>query len=658
MQSDRIRTSSVRAVAATLLGHLPDILFGLLVILNVVRTLHHAMWRDEFQAFQIATHSANFSELLQRVRFEGHPGLWHVLLWVMSRFSTDPILMQLLHIGIAVGAWLLVYRCSPFSTIEKFLLILSYFLFWEYFVISRNYALVALFGFGFVALRSSRSPSEFVPWILPGLLANTFGYGTIWSMALAAVFVIEQNRLTTRFIGGMCIYLICLSIAVATMMPPGFFQTFHQTSNPIDAARIHELSTIPIGAFFPIRPDWLFDSVAFFIGAGSAQPPQFWEPIPVSQLDQLLDWFFGNNAEHPLRLSAMLALPIAICWMLVRPTAVAGGGRLQRTDKMLRRQWSQAWYALIGFMLVYIGILLFNILIFSEAGSARHHGILFLALVGCVWSARTYAPPFSRPHVIWYAILILSAISGIATLSSELRPFSNGRNVAAWLKSNNLTDQFIVGNAVGLTIPSYLGRPIYLLECEGEGMFFDSLNPCGGIRSLSDLIDRVNRAIDKSAGREVVLILTEEDEASREFITAAPETISSRDLTLMQVFGGSVSEEDYHIFRVPTDRQLVLSTAAQIQVVEATYGMNCKDYNVKPPNQNKVALGNATAAVTRACEKKSRECKFKIEVGELGDPAYGCDKGFSVGWRCGNVEEIHEGRAAAPAQGSVLLSCP
>jgi hypothetical protein len=310
-------------------------------------------------------------------------------------------------------------------------------------------------------------------------------------------------------------------------------------------------------------------------------------------------------------------------------------------------------------MIVYINILLFAMLFFPW-GAARHNGILFLALVGYVWSSRSYAPSFARQHVIWYAILILSAISGIATLSSELRPFSNGRNVAAWLKSNNLADQFIVGTAVELTIPSYLGRPIYQLECEGEGMFFDGLNPCGSIRSTSDLIDRVNRAIGKSAGREVVLILSEEDDRSREFITAAQDTTSSAaHLTLIQVFGGSVSEENYHIFRVTTDRQLVLDTAAQIQVVEATYGMNCKDYNVKPPNQNRVALGNVTAAVKRACEKKSRECQFNIEVGELGDPANGCGKDFTVDWRCGDAEEIHQARAAAPAEDkSVLLSCP
>jgi len=551
-QSDGIRNYLMRAVAAaTLLQRTwPDVLFGLLVILNVVRTLRHAMWRDELEAFQIAAQSTNLLELFQRIKLEGHPGLWHMLLWGLTRFSTDPILMQLLHIGIAVGAWLLIYRCSPFTISEKFLLILSYFLFWEYFVISRNYALVALLGFGFVALRTRRPHSEYIPWILLGLLANTVVYGTIWSMALAAVFVVEQFRLTTRFIGGVCTYLVCLAIAVATMMPPGFSENFHQTSIPIDGGRIHALLNIPIGAFFPIRPDWIFDSIAFFVGAGSAQLPQFWNPNPLDQLDQFLDWFLGNSAELPLRLSAMLTLPIAIFWMLVRPTTVTDKYRRRRRDKLSRRQWSQAQYALTGFMIVYIGIILFAML-FNFTGYARHQGTLFLALVGYVWSSRIYAPLSGRQHILWSTILTLSAISGISTLSSELRPFSNGRDVAAWLELNNLSDQLIIGNEVALAIAGYLKRPIYQLECECEGMFIDNLlkhrKPVG---SVSDLIDRVDRAIDKSGGREAVLILIP-NEVNQEFITVDPDAINSRlHFEPVQVFEGAVSDEDFNIYRV------------------------------------------------------------------------------------------------------------
>jgi hypothetical protein len=42
-----------------------------------------------------------------------------------------------------------------------------------------------------------------------------------------------------------------------------------------------------------------------------------------------------------------------------------------------------------------------------------------------------------------YAILILSAANGIAILSSELQTFANARDVATWLKNNNLEKEFI-----------------------------------------------------------------------------------------------------------------------------------------------------------------------------------------------------------------------
>src|SRR5262245_18106542 len=48
----------------------------------------------------------------------------------------------------------------------------GWFLFWEYFVISRSYVLLALIGFAFVALRQHRSRQDFIPWLLLGLLAN------------------------------------------------------------------------------------------------------------------------------------------------------------------------------------------------------------------------------------------------------------------------------------------------------------------------------------------------------------------------------------------------------------------------------------------------------------------------------------------------------
>ena len=128
---------------------LPDLLFVLFAVYNVIRLFRHAMWRDELQAFMVAAASNTPLDLFAKLKYEGHPGLWHLLLWVVTRFTTDPVAMQALHLVIALGVWVLVWRLSP---VGKLLLLLSYYLFWEYFVVSRGYALGVLLGFGFAAL--------------------------------------------------------------------------------------------------------------------------------------------------------------------------------------------------------------------------------------------------------------------------------------------------------------------------------------------------------------------------------------------------------------------------------------------------------------------------------------------------------------------------
>ena len=107
--------------------------------------------------FMLAAASATPLDLYAKLKYEGHPGLWHLLLWVITRFTADPFFMQVAHLLIALGVWVLIWRLAPFRSFGKLLLLLSYFLFWEYFVLSRSYALGVLLGFGFIALRVYRA---------------------------------------------------------------------------------------------------------------------------------------------------------------------------------------------------------------------------------------------------------------------------------------------------------------------------------------------------------------------------------------------------------------------------------------------------------------------------------------------------------------------
>jgi hypothetical protein len=99
--------------------------------------------------------------------------------------------------------------------------------------------------------------------------------------------------------------------------------------------------------------------------------------------------------------------------------------------------------------------------------------------------------------------------------------------------------------------------------------------------------------------------------------------------------------------------------ATVIHVVEATYGLSCKDFTPPPGHANLVKIGNATAALAQACDTAKASCIFEIDSAKIGDPATDCGKDFNAGWRCGGDPLVHRVVLPAEASGrSALLSCP
>jgi hypothetical protein len=96
-----------------------------------------------------------------------------------------------------------------------------------------------------------------------------------------------------------------------------------------------------------------------------------------------------------------------------------------------------------------------------------------------------------------------------------------------------------------------------------------------------------------------------------------------------------------------------------IEVTEATYGMNCQGSAGPGGKVNRVQVGNATAAIAKICANAKESCTFVVDVTQIGDPAPGCGKELSVGWRCGADEIVHRVQVAGEAQGKrISLVCP
>ena len=80
-----------------------------------------------------------------------------------------------------------------------------------------------------------------------------------------------------------------------------------------------------------------------------------------------------------------------------------------------------------------------------------------------------------------------------------------------------------------------------------------------------------------------------------------------------------------------------------ITIEQATYGANCA--GAKPVN--------ATQRVAKVCDGRI-SCNMLISAPELGDPAPGCGKEFSVRYRCSWEQSAHGQKVAAEASGSKL----
>ena len=122
MRSDRATAREVlgRLLAVSLSG---DAAFaGVLVLVFVsvgfVGILNHEMWRDEMQAWLIAGASSSIGNLFDNLRYEGHPGLWHIGLYLLSRFTHNPFAMQVVHLMLATGVIFILARFSPFTKPE------------------------------------------------------------------------------------------------------------------------------------------------------------------------------------------------------------------------------------------------------------------------------------------------------------------------------------------------------------------------------------------------------------------------------------------------------------------------------------------------------------------------------------------------------------
>jgi hypothetical protein len=398
------------------------IIFGGLSLIGI---LNHEIWLDEAQHFLIGRDSRGVMDMLRACRNEGHPLLWNILLFVITRFTPDPFYMQLVHILIG-SAVALIILLSEGRTVEKILIIFGYFFFFEYNLISRNYGISALLMLLPVWLYTRGRPTPVKVAVLLFLLAQTHLFSLIFSIAFVISLILTDRHFFTRngrFQVGVAAVIILAGwvISLLSILPPWHYGVAFLRYDPsgfLSGERIMKTLSVCLKGIFYI-PDY------------NAGGHQFINTIYLTSP--------GMKGWTVLLFS--LAAMILPAWILKR----------SRMALILYCIYLSLFLPLCFFLPLVYGI--------------RYFGFLWLLFVCCFFIART---KLSRPAlVISYMLFVLHCTNGIFAYAMDLRyPFSEGKAVSGFLEKVNTGDEpvLILNPVLRPAISVYTGKKYFGTE--------------------------------------------------------------------------------------------------------------------------------------------------------------------------------------------------
>lgn len=367
----------------------------------------HELWRDEWQTWLMPQESHSLSELRANVEYDPHPRLWYLILYTLSRVTSNPIAMQIFELGLGCLAIALFFVFSPFGRLEKGLFAFGYFPLYEYVVISRHYALGMVCVFALCAVYPHRHKRPFLFGSLLFLLCQTHVYGVMIALAFGAALLFEDDPIPRQRIAFFCALLAGAAFSIPQMILPA------DTCKDV-----------------VWRFGWDFQHLFRVLGT-------LWRayvPLPRPGMDF---WSSDLLSEHTIVRGVL-----GVCLLM------AALSRLSKNRAAL------VFCAAGSSMLVLFSYVKFY-------GSIRHHGHLFLVLLAAFWLAPSERESWKRMSLV---LLICQATAGLYACAMDIRfPFSGSKQAADYLKSHGLADALLVGDEDYMIVPiaGYLGRKFY-----------------------------------------------------------------------------------------------------------------------------------------------------------------------------------------------------
>ena len=479
---------------------------------------HHEMWRDEIQAWLLARDSANVFELFRNLKYEGHPGLWYLLLMPTTRLTNSPVGMQILHLMIASTTIFIVAKYAPFSRLQKSLFAFGYFPLYEYGVISRNYALGLLFVVVTCVLLRQRWRHPLWLALVLCLMSHTSVHACIIAISVTFGLGLDYwlNRQSLEADDAVDVQRIYAGFAVVFI---GILLSVLQMSPAADSGLWAGVGAggSSIGRFMMLVQQAFF-SPDFSIMTETLTPSLGLEGRSLQQL-------YGIYA-------CGLLATIVVCY----------------------RHWPVAQAV---FLCCATGLLHFFILI--HGGSLRHYGFLMIALLLLLWGGR-YLTIWSNGAeegfsmrgagasfggILLTGLLALHTLSGLNAVAIDIeRPFSLGKRAAEYIQAENLVSLPMIGNHDSFvsTVVGYLRRKraVHYVPGNREGTFIRWDIKRRSRVDESIVLSQTQTLADQTDGKVLMILHS----------PLSPSLAAQREIRLLASFTGAIGEsyENFYLY--------------------------------------------------------------------------------------------------------------
>lgn len=430
------------------------------IMAGYIGMLHHEIWMDEAYHYLVASHGVVWKHYS-----DGHPVLWRLLLYVALKIHNTVFTAQLLHLCIASAtAFLLLFR-SPFSLFQKICICFGYYFFYEYSLITKNYALGIFFLLLAMDVFLSHPKRLVLICLLLALSANSHFFTCLLSLCLLA-YILYAGRKELK-----PLQLILPALIVLPAIAWCVYEVV-----PSEQLLLHDYLHADTAPFISAPR---LNRFACLAGKGIVNVPDFG-----------LGSYWNSNVFESF--SKYLCLLVSLCtWLFM--------WRLFRRHKAIMLLFTLSVCAVSA-----------AIYCLPLQTGVRYWGFAYVMLVICLWLKYRQNGQEDRLNKnILNVLLFIQLLVGITAYAIDYnRPFSNAKYAAMALRqSTGLRHPlFVQALGQGPSLSAYCDRAVYYPTNKA----FETFSYSNGLHQFKDtaFVNESLKDMDRLKIDTCVLVMT------------------------------------------------------------------------------------------------------------------------------------------------------